>query len=168
LPALTLLYTGIDVMASLEAPKGEAINVYFQRWVNDYLLKAVPLSCSSLELWGARCAILHTFTAESNYSQRGQAKEVYYAHSGAQAADLAAVNAHLNRNAIVITIEDLMTGFYQAVLRYLIDVDNDPKRKAIVEAQAGLWFGDTKAAVILEYLKQNVNSTSAAAKTQIR
>jgi len=58
-----------------------------------------------------------------------------------------------------------MSGFYQAVLLYLVDVENDPARKAVVEAQAGLWFGDTKADLIVEYLRQNVQSTLAEANT---
>jgi hypothetical protein len=51
------------------------------------------------------------------------------------------------------------------VLLYLVEVEKDPVRKTMVEAQAGLWFGDTRAELIVEYLKQNVQSTSAKPTT---
>src|SRR5438477_12737481 len=58
LPCLMLLYSGIDVIASLEA--GTASRSAFTKWVNRYVLKSTSLSCTASDLYGARCGILHT------------------------------------------------------------------------------------------------------------
>ncbi len=79
LPALMLIYSGIDILASLERRKGEGTKASFTRWVDEYLLKAVSLPCTSLELYAARCGILHTLTPESDLSRKGKAREVGYA-----------------------------------------------------------------------------------------
>jgi hypothetical protein len=65
LPCLVLLYTGIDVIASLET-EGKAQRDGFIRWVKKYLLKSKILECNGIDLYAARCEVVHTFTAESN------------------------------------------------------------------------------------------------------
>jgi len=79
LPALSLLFVGIDIVASLERQPGEGMKASFTRWVEQYLLPARPLGCTSIELYAARCGILHTFTAESDLSRTGKARKLYYA-----------------------------------------------------------------------------------------
>ena len=61
LPALMLIYSGVDILASLE--QGKSTRSSFIKWVDEYLLKAHSFPCTSLELYAARCGILHTLTA---------------------------------------------------------------------------------------------------------
>lgn len=60
LPCLTLLYSGIDVIASLERKPGEGACAAFVRWTEENLLKVHPLQCTGLELYAARCGVVHT------------------------------------------------------------------------------------------------------------
>jgi hypothetical protein len=152
LPSLTLLYAGIDVMASLEAAPGEKVNVYFKRWVETYLLPQTSWKCTAVDLYGARCAVVHTFTPDSDLSKRGAAKVIYYAHSGAEVAKMEEVSCDFNRNAECLEVSEMITSFYNAILKYMVEVASDTVRKAAVEAKAGLWFGDTSAGLIDEYL----------------
>ncbi len=152
LPCLTLIYAGMDVMASLEAAPGEKVNVYFERWVATNLLPLTNWRCTAEDIYGARCAVVHTFTPDSNLSKRGVAKVIYYAHSGADVAKLEKVNTDFNRNAQCLEVSEMITFFYDAILKYMVEVAGDPVRKAAVEAKAGLWFGDTDAGLIDEYL----------------
>jgi hypothetical protein len=152
LPCLTLLYAGIDVMASLEATPGEKVNVYFKRWVDTYLLPLTSWKCTAVDLYGARCAVVHTFTPDSDLSKRGAAKVIYYAHSGADVAKLEEVNSDFSRNAECLEVGEMITYFSDAILKYMVEVGGDPVRKTAVEAKAGLWFGDTDAGLIDEYL----------------
>lgn len=152
LPCLTLLYAGIDVMASLDAAPGEKVNVYFKRWVETYLLPLTTWKCTAVDLYGARCAVVHTSTPDSDLSKRGAAKVIYYAHSGADAAKLEEVNSDFSRNAECLEVSEMITSFYDAILKYMVEVEGDPVRKVAVEAKAGLWFGDTDAGLIDEYL----------------
>src|SRR5437016_5607270 len=89
LPCLALLYTGLDVMASLESQPSEGTKAAFVRWVDKYFLKAQPLPCNATELYAARCGILHTFTAESDLSRQGKARMLIYAWGNAAVEDLA-------------------------------------------------------------------------------
>jgi hypothetical protein len=66
LQCLCLLYAGIDVVASLERMPQESTKSAFVRWVEENVLKVRPMSCTALELYAARCGILHSFTADSD------------------------------------------------------------------------------------------------------
>src|SRR6266702_6028978 len=76
LPCLTLLYSGIDVMASLDALPNEANQASFVRWVDRYLSIN---DCTPLDIYAARCGIVHTFAADSRLARDGKAKKIAYA-----------------------------------------------------------------------------------------
>ena len=151
LPCLMLLYSGIDVIASLET--GKASRSVFIRWVNKYLLKAASLSCTALDLYGARCGILHTFSAKSDMSAQGQAREIVYAWGNAKAADLAAASIALGRNDCVLRLRDLINAFRVGLADYLEEVMKDDKRKQKLEAGAGLWFTHLDQETVRTFLK---------------
>jgi hypothetical protein len=66
---LCLIYSAIDVIASLERRPNESTKAAFVRWVSENMSKARPLPCTPLELYAARCGILHTFAADSDLSR---------------------------------------------------------------------------------------------------
>jgi hypothetical protein len=140
------------ITEALEAAPGEKVNVYFKRWVETYLLPLTSWKCTAVDLYGARCAVVHTFTPDSDLSKRGAAKVIYYAHSGADVAKLEEVSSVFNRNAECLEVSEMIAFFYDAILKYMVEVEGDPVREAAVEAKAGLWFGDTSAGLIDEYL----------------
>jgi hypothetical protein len=65
---------------------------------------------------------------------------------------MAEVSSDFNRNAECLEVSEMITSFYDAILKYMVEVESDTVRKAAVEAKAGLWFGDTSAGLIDEYL----------------
>jgi hypothetical protein len=79
--SLILLYSGIDIMAWLNRPVSEefAIRNDFIRWVDDYLLPNSNIKCEAIDLYAARCAIIHSYSFYSKLSKRGKAKEICYA-----------------------------------------------------------------------------------------
>ena len=68
IPALMLIYAGIDSVGALEKRQGEGVKESFVRWTESYLLKATELPCKAIDLYAARCGILHTMAAESRFS----------------------------------------------------------------------------------------------------
>jgi hypothetical protein len=80
LPGFILLYTSIDIVASLTRPAthDDTAGDIFKAWVRDYLLPCSGLSCNEEDLWGARCGLLHTFTVQSRRSRQGAAREIHY------------------------------------------------------------------------------------------
>src|SRR4051812_2144145 len=85
LPTLVLLYTAIDVAAWLSNDDPTArVGKRFMAWVDQYLLKAKPLPCTSADLYAARCGVVHTLTADSDLSDQGKARRICYAWGSKQ------------------------------------------------------------------------------------
>jgi len=61
-PALTLIYTGIDTVGWLDSNNPCATRDSFMGWTNRYLLSSNRLACTAIDLYAARCGLLHTFT----------------------------------------------------------------------------------------------------------
>jgi len=78
-PALILIYSAIDTTGWLDSNEAFATRTSFMNWVDDYLLKASSLQCTSLDLYAARWGLLHTFTADSQLSFSGKARSICYA-----------------------------------------------------------------------------------------
>ncbi len=80
LPSLILIYSAIDIMAWLNRNKNHQYSdgSDFKAWVSTYLLPDSNLKCSSIDLWAARCSIVHTYTAVSRLSDTDKAKQLYY------------------------------------------------------------------------------------------
>lgn len=140
LSCLCLLYSGIDVVASLERMPRASIKSMFVRWVEDNMLKARPMPCTALELYAARCGILHTFTADSDLSRKGSVRRIIYAWGSSKAEDLAEVTKALGRDEVAVHVRELIDSFRTALVLYVEDVMQSPDRQRRVEKSAGLWF----------------------------
>ena len=88
LPCLALLYSGIDVVSSLE--HDASTRSAFIGWADRYMLKNASLDCRGVDLYSARCGVLHSFSADSDLSKQGKARRVMYSWGNAEAAELAA------------------------------------------------------------------------------
>jgi hypothetical protein len=81
LSAVKLIYSGIDNLAWLtrdhNSPKVQRKD--FVAFVNKYLLPDSGLTCTSEELYSARCGLLHCNTAQSDISRSGKARCLCYA-----------------------------------------------------------------------------------------
>jgi hypothetical protein len=66
-------------MAYLAADETESkVRPRFERWVSEWILSRGRLNCDASDLYGARCAVVHTWSAESSVSEKGEAKPVFY------------------------------------------------------------------------------------------
>jgi len=152
LPCLTLLYSGIDVVASLERRSDEGTKAAFVRWVTEFLLKSYPLSCTALELYAARCGVVHAFSPESDLSQRGVTRRLIYAWGNAKKSDLAEAAQRLNRTDVAVQVEELIEGFRRGLVSYREEVVRDPERRRRVEAGTDLWFVHMDQNSVKEFL----------------
>ncbi len=140
LPALVLLYAAIDAVAAIERMSGDSIGAAFTRWVERYLLKAPSLRCTALELYAARCGILHTFTAESKLSRSAKARMVVYAYGDADASNPGVSEAMDRKGCVVVHVRDLVTAFQEGLADNLDEVLLDPERKKRLAAAMEMWF----------------------------
>ena len=139
--ALILLYAGIDIIASIELKKGNN-KTSFMHWADAYLIPAGSLDCTSLELYSARCGILHTMTAESDLSRSGQARAIYYSWGDADPEQLnAAIEmSEAKGTALVLNVEHLSDTFMAAVFKWAHEVRQDAARLQRIEDKAVKWF----------------------------
>jgi hypothetical protein len=152
LPCLTLLYSGIDVIASLEAKSSESTQDSFVRWVETYMLKNGSFSCTALDLYAARCGILHTFTPESRLRRSGRARFISYAWGGASASKLEQAGKLLGEEYPAVQIEDLIHAFRSGVANQFEEVCNDPQRERQFEKSVARWFGTLDHTIVDAFL----------------
>lgn len=80
-----LVYVAIDTMAYLSMPSNKKINdsIDFKSWVNTYMKTDAtqPYQYNAEEMWGARCAMLHSYSSYSKYSNDKKCK-LYGYHDG--------------------------------------------------------------------------------------
>lgn len=64
---LALLYSGIDTLAFLRAPVGakEVKRDDFIEWCDRYMVPFLQSAVTGIDLYGARCGVLHTSSAAS-------------------------------------------------------------------------------------------------------
>ena len=157
MPCLALIYVGIDVMASTDKKSGEGTRDSFERWVGRYMIGGKQLPCSATDLYAARCGILHTFTAESDLSQKHKAKIITYAWGAAESEQLQRATTILNESYLCIHLRDLIDVFRSGIKDYLIEVEQDEQRRSGLEAKAGLWLAHLETTEVENFLKIQKN-----------
>ncbi len=157
LPELMLIYSGIDIVASLERKEGEGTRKSFVKWVDEYILKRVSLPCTALELYAARCGILHSLTAKSDLSNKGQAREFHYAWGTANAESLQETSKRLRYTHVAIHVSQLKEGFRQGVNSYIEELKRDPAKRKIASEKTGLWFSNLSKELLTAFLSLNIS-----------
>lgn len=117
--AAVMVYIGIDVMAFLSMPAGQAkqARADFIAWTDQYM-RAAPESTyqyDGRDVYGARCAMLHTYSIEADYHQQNADVKRFGYHDGGQHA----YNAEINPQLVVIGINSLVHDFGGAVGRFV-------------------------------------------------
>lgn len=123
--ALIIMYASIDTLGLLDAPDNQinATTTTFTNWCDKYLISQPNISVTSIDLWAARCAVLHTFTSASSLSRSGKAKEIAY-FSGDKESEpyktfVKITPTIMGGNHVPIHIGDLFDAYLQAILDFL-------------------------------------------------
>lgn len=78
-PMLVLIYTAMDTLAwALYGGKTQGVRERFTALCDNYILPGSSIQCAGLELYAARCSVLHTLGWESDLSKSGKARSVFY------------------------------------------------------------------------------------------
>ena len=141
--SLVLLYSGIDIVAWLDRPvsKERATRKDFIRWVDDYLLPNTIIKYSAIDLYAARCAIVHSYSFSSRLSKEGEAKEIYYSWGKANIKSLQNdIDRRPKENAVAIHINDLLEAFKEGIEKFKLSLKNDKEKEKIVCGRANKYF----------------------------
>jgi hypothetical protein len=127
MPALVLIYTGIDSVSWLSAAEPtRSVGDRFQSWVLEWMYAVRPLSCTPEELYAARCGLLHTLTPNSTLTERKNVRRIAYAWGKGEQKDLNDSIATLKYEGLVgIHINDLFESFRFGFSAFLEKTMND-------------------------------------------
>jgi hypothetical protein len=143
IPGLILLYSSIDIMAWLDRkkPHKDVKRSDFIRWIKNYLLPNIDTPCKPIDLYAARCSLVHSYTAKSKLSRKGEAKEICYAWGPERARELQFVfDQSLRRGIIVLEIGEFFAAFRKAVQDFIVAIQDDPDRFKVVNGRALKFF----------------------------
>ena len=147
-PALILIYATMDILASLDRDKGHK---YGQRsdfvdWVDRYVIPNLNSSCTALDLYAARCALLHSYSAESRLSREGEANPIYYAWGDAQEQKLQrSIEAVGDEPAKAVHVDNLFAALRAGIAQFIAEVEQDPARAVLIAGRANLFLNMPKA-----------------------
>lgn len=130
--AVTLMFATIDALAALCRSIGQhdTTRQDFIDWSDRYLCPERTLGCSSVDLYAARCGVLHTYSAESRLERQGEARRIFYQWQHGPAAN--AIYA-LPPNSLVIVVEQFHGVLTEGVRRFLCDSEVEPQIRSNVE-----------------------------------
>jgi hypothetical protein len=132
IPALAMVYVGIDTMAWLELPIGQEKQGRqdFYRWVNTYL-KAdpqQPYQYDGRDVYAARCAVLHQFaTVAELHRQANPPKKFGYLDNGPHRTD--------GGDLVLISVTMLVRDYLHAVGQFMEAARNDRDLKARIDSR---------------------------------
>lgn len=142
-PSLILIYSTIDIMAWLdrEVSHEDVQRDDFIHWVETYLLSGSELSCRAIDLYAARCSLLHSNTAESALTRKGDATRIFYAWGIAQKQNLEKLIDSVDASsAKAIHIEALFSSLQIGVAKFLLSIENDPRHATLVYERSAKCF----------------------------
>jgi hypothetical protein len=120
--ALILTFSGIDAMASLEKNDGKNdVRERFENWVNEYM-QFSDWPEAGLELYGARCGILHTYGPISDLSEKGKVRLIGYSTG---------VSKRVMQDAelVLVDVEVLARHFFLGIANYLNVLVAEPVKR---------------------------------------
>ena len=142
-PGLVLLYASIDIMASLHRPEShpDVTRSDFIEWVNDYLLPNQNLACTAMDLYAARCSLIHSYSSESRLSREGNAKPIFYAWGTGPTEYLEnLIDTVGNSPRVALHVEQLLDAFRTGVERFQQRLHGDPNMSALVKDRTEKFF----------------------------
>ncbi|HCH2845197.1 hypothetical protein NOK91_24570 [Vibrio parahaemolyticus] len=140
--ALTIIYSTIDACGLLDAPDSQekATGSSFKSWVNKYMLEDESLECNADDLWGARCAVLHTHTSTSDLSKANRVREIQYISGPPQhpvvEAFMIASKEIVEGKVVGINVDILVIDFLKAIAKFSNEFSERAKQSEVCQERA--------------------------------
>jgi len=130
--AVILAYCAIDAMAFLYMPeeKQKVEKSDFINWVENYLKTEVaqPYQYNGVDLYGARCGIVHTYSAESDLSKKNISKKIGYIKGFNHFYDPVK-----HPELVILGLDLFIQDFYDAVDKFIADIERDENLRRRVD-----------------------------------
>jgi hypothetical protein len=136
-PALANIYCLVDIFGWLSKEDGsiKSNRIDFMNWVNLFLLPDSNLPCRAIDLYAARCAVLHTGTGNSELIKNKKAKTICYCWGTCTTDELDKLikseqirNKYSNPDYVVLHVNDLYQSLINGISKYQEYVFKDKER----------------------------------------
>ena len=138
IPSLILIYSAIDSFSFLAEKSNRKGRKVFISWVDKWMLSKHPLPCKAVDIYAARCGLLHKQISESDLSITGNAKEIYYSWGNSNHQILE--NAINKPSVVAIKVEDLFWSFRKGFADCRMEIEKDENWERIFTKKAEQLF----------------------------
>jgi hypothetical protein len=130
--AVTLIYAGIDTMAFLAMPakQTDVTRDDFVKWSERYVHFPCQEQISGLDLYGARCSVLHAHSATSKLSREGNCRMILY---GDHMVPEVVYKPGIHGGVVMVSIRGLVEAFFSGIDKFLVDLFADRERASIAD-----------------------------------
>jgi hypothetical protein len=130
--AVVLIISGIDSMAYLNMPADqEDVTKYdFITWAEQYIKFSCKEQLTGLDLYGARCAMLHSFGVVSKLSREGKCRMVGYMDKSIPEVRY---NPNVSKELVMVSVPALAESFFQAIDKFMVDLFSNPTKAKVAE-----------------------------------
>jgi hypothetical protein len=132
--ALILIYSGMDAMAwvGMNGQQEDVDRSAFVAWAERYIRFQGSEQLTGLDLYGARCALLHNYSVFSRLSREGKCRVIGYTDRMVPPIRYAPA---VSTEMVMVSLYHLADSFFEGVDRFLIDVFADSARRTSAEAR---------------------------------
>lgn len=130
--AVILIYSGIDAMAFLGMPESQmdVTREDFIKWSERYIHFSCKEQLTGLDLYGARCSMLHNYSVFSRLSREGKCRTIGYMNKSTPEVRY---NPAVDSSLVLVSVPALAEAFFRGMDQFLIDLFSDSSRKRITE-----------------------------------
>lgn len=130
--AVILILCGVDAMAYLDMPasQDDVTRGDFVRWAERYIKFPCKEQLTGLDLYGARCAMLHNYGIASDLSRKGKCRQVGYMDKSVPEVGF---DPNVSKDLVLVSVPALADAFFSGVDKFLVDLFADKKRARIAE-----------------------------------
>lgn len=159
-PASHFSIPQFDVLASLERASGEKGGAAFVRWVDAYMLPDPRIPCTGIDVYAARCGVIHSFSADSDLSRQGRARKLSYVWGDVDVEKLRRAAQALNQSIVCVHVRDLIDAFSAGVIKYIDEVTLDAKNHKQFFEGCGQWLLGIEKSLIDDFLEIHSQRTN--------
>lgn len=136
--AVILILAGMDSMAYLNMPddQEDVTRKDFVEWAERYIKFPCVEQLTGMDLYGARCAMLHSFGLVSRLSRSGECRIIGYMDTSVPEVRY---NPLVNKEMVMVSVPALAKAFFDGIDRFLVDLFSNPQ-KAVIAEERLQWF----------------------------
>jgi hypothetical protein len=134
-PYLMLLYSTLDVFAYIwGGGRDQGSGSRFRNFSDKYIIKCLE-DVTAFDLWGARCAIIHTGSPDSTASKQGKARRLLYSWGDGRIALLREIIKKAPRPELhaAVALEALEQAVADGLKEFLQDLELNADLRAVCE-----------------------------------